>query len=90
MSFAGIASTAGATSSSIEQLIRNGTGSAGLASTIGTTSSAITNFVNGKASAGIASALGTTTSSAQELRNRIGRDGAVGLIIGLACGLGGK
>jgi plasmid maintenance system antidote protein VapI len=71
VSFVGIASTAGTTSPNIEQLVRNGTGSAGLASTIGTTSSAITNFVNGKASAGIASALGTTTSSAQERAIRL-------------------
>ena len=90
MSLTGIASTAGTTTSSIEKLINDGTGSAGLASSIGTTSSSITNFVNGQASAGIASALGTTTSSAQELRDLIGRDGAIGLIIGLACGRGGK
>jgi hypothetical protein len=90
VSFAGIASTAGTTNSSIEQLIRNGTGSIGLASTIGTTSTAITNFVNGEASAGIASALGTTTSSVQVLRNVIGGEAAIGCIVGLACGLGGK
>ena len=38
----------------------------------------------------VASALGATPGAAQELRNMIGRDGAVGLIIGLACGIGGK
>lgn len=90
MSFTGIASTAGTTSSSIEQLIRNGTGSAGLASTLSTTSSVITNFVNGQASAGIALAFGATTSSVQELRNMIGRDGAIRLILGLACGRGSQ
>ena len=90
MSLTGIASTAGTTTSNIEQLIHSGAGSAGLASSIGTTSSAITNFVSGQASAGIASALGTTTSCAQELRNLIGREGAIGLIIGLACGRGGE
>ncbi|WP_165424095.1 hypothetical protein [Pseudoxanthomonas winnipegensis] len=52
------------------------------------TTSTITNFVNGTASAGVANALGTTTSNAQELRNLIGRDGAIDLIIGLACGRG--
>jgi len=90
MSLTGIASAAGTTPSSIEHLIHAGEGSAGLASSIGTTTASLTKFVNGEASAGIASALGTTTSSAQELRNLIGRDGAIGLIIGLACGRGGK
>jgi hypothetical protein len=88
MSLIGIASQAGTTSSNIEKLINTGQGSAGLAGQIGTTSSNITNFVKGRASAGIASALGTTTSSAQELRDMIGREGAIGLIIGLACGIG--
>lgn len=90
MSFIGIASQAGTTSTNIEKLINAGKGSPGLASSIGTTSSGITDFVNGRASPGIAHALGTTTSNAQLLRDAIGRDGAIGLIIGLACGRGGN
>jgi transcriptional regulator len=86
MSFIGIAAKAGTTSSNIVKLITNGEGSAGLAARIGTTSSNITAFVGGRASAGIARALGTTTANAQALRDAIGRDGAIGLIIGLACG----
>lgn len=88
MSLAGIASRAGTTTSNIAQLINSGIGSAGLAGRIGTTTSNITDFVRGTASVGIAAALGTTTSGAQELRDLIGRDGAIGLVIGLACGLG--
>lgn len=88
MSLTGIAARVGTTTSNIQRLISNGTGSAGLAGRIGMTTSTITNFVNGTASAGVANALGTTTSNAQELRNLIGRDGAIGLIIGLACGRG--
>ena len=34
--------------------------------------------------------MGATPGAAQELRNMIGREGAIGLIIGLACGLGAK
>lgn len=90
MNFAGIASSAGTNVSGIEQLIRHGSGSPGLAATIGTTPAAITSFINGQASADIALALGATPGAAQELRNMIGREGAVGLIIGLACGLGSK
>lgn len=87
MSFVGIAGKAGTVSSNITKLIEAGEGSAGLASRIGTTTSTITEFINGRASPGIAAALGTTTSNAQELRNAIGREGAIGLIIGLACGM---
>ena len=87
MSYAGIAGKVGTTSSNIEKLLRTGQGSPGLANKIGTTSSNITAFINGKASPSIASALGTTTSNAQQLRDEIGAEGAIGVILGLACGL---
>jgi len=89
MSYIGIAAKAGTISTNIEKLITQGEGSPGLAARIGTTSSNITAFVGGRASPGIAAALGTTTSNAQALRNDIGREGAIGLIIGLACGRSG-
>lgn len=79
---------AGSTSASITKLIADGTGSPGLAARIGTTSANITAFVAGRASPGIARALGTTSTQLQVLRDAIGREGAIGLIIGLACGLG--
>ena len=87
MSFIGIASQIGTTSTNIEMLINAGHGSPGLASAIGTTSANLTDFINGRASAGIASALGTTTTNAQILRNDLGREGAIGLVIGLASGI---
>jgi len=87
MSLIGVAVKAGTLSTNLEKLIRSGQGSSGLAARIGTTSSNLTAFVNGTASPGIAHALGTTTSNAQVLRNMIGKEGAIGLIIGLACGL---
>jgi hypothetical protein len=87
MSFVGIAQKAGTTSSNIVKLISTGQGSPGLATRIGTTSSNITAFVAGRATSGIALALGTTTTNAQALRDAIGKEGAIGLIIGLACGL---
>jgi len=88
MSFAGIAASAGTTIAGIEELLRHGTGSPGLAATLGATPASITAFVNGQVSADIAAALGATPSAAQELRNRIGREGAIALVLGLACGLG--
>ncbi len=88
MSYIGIASKSGTISSNIVKLIQMGEGTPGLASTIGTTSTNITKFINGRASPAIAQALGTTTTNAQLLRDDIGREGAIGLIIGLACGRG--
>jgi hypothetical protein len=87
MSLIGIAGCAGTTNSNLQKLIGSGEGSPGLAARLGTTTRNITGFINGAASPGIARLLGTTTSNAQLLRNLIGREGAVGLIIGLACGL---
>ena len=86
MSLVGIVAKAGTTSAGVEKLISNGQGSPGFASRIGTTSANITDFISGRASPGIAQALGTTTANAQLLRNVIGREGAIGLILGLACG----
>ena len=88
MSYIGIASRAGTISSNVQKLIDSGQGSAGFATRIGTTSANITKFINGTASPGIAGALGTTTANANLLRGEIGRDGAIGLIIGLACDIG--
>ena len=90
MSFIGVAARAGTTTANIENLIATDECSAGLSSRIGTTSRRLTEFVAGTASPGIAHALGTTSANAQLLRNAIGRDGAIGLIIGLACGLDRK
>ena len=89
MSLTGIAARAGVTTSNLQQLIAHGSATAGFAGRLGVTTSNVNDFINGSASAGIANALGTTTSSAQELRNLIGREGAIGLVIGLACGRGG-
>ena len=86
MSYVGIASKAGTTSTNIEKLIRNGEGSPSLSRNIGTTSTNITDFINGRANPGIAKALGTTTQNAQKLRDEVGRDAAIGIVLGLACG----
>lgn len=87
MNLVGIASRAGASASCIEDLINNGEGSIRLANRIGTSRANITKFVEGTVSPGIASALGTSREHAQDLRDKIGREGAIGLIIGLACGM---
>ena len=43
-------------------------------------------FVDGTASHGVASLCGVSIEEAQELRDRLGREGAVGFLIGLALG----
>ena len=87
MNLVGIASRAGVNNTCLENLINNGEGSVRLANRIGTNRENITKFVEGTVSPGIASALGTSREHAQDLRDRIGREGAVGIIIGLACGM---
>lgn len=51
---------------------------------VGTMSMTVQAFINGEAKPGMAQALGTTLPAAQELRNALDRNGAIGLIAGLA------
>ncbi|MGG0847897.1 hypothetical protein [Peribacillus simplex] len=83
MSLIGISGSMGTTQSNLVNLIRKGRVSPSISGTLNTTASSVEDFINGRASVGIASVLGTTTSTAQDLRNEIGREGAIGLIIGL-------
>ena len=87
MSLIGIAGYAGTTTGNLQKLIAAGEGSPNLAARLGTTTRNITDFINGAASPSLAKLLGTTTPNAQLLRDLIGREGAIGLVIGLACGL---
>lgn len=82
MSLIGIASKCDVTSSSLQDLIR-GRVSIGVAGQLDCTSSSLQTFVDGGTSIGLAGRLGTTSSSLQELRKLIGKEGAIGLLIGL-------
>lgn len=88
MNLVGIASRAGVNKTCLENLINNGEGSNQLAEKIGTSRVNITKFIEGTVSPGIATAIGTSREHAQALRDKIGRKGAIGLVIGFACGLG--
>ena len=88
MNLVGIASRAGVNRTCLEDLINNGKGSNQLAKKLGTRRANITKFIEGTVSPGIAAAIGTNKKHAQDLRDKIGREGAIGLIIGFACGLG--
>ncbi len=87
MNLVGIATKAGVNKTCLENLVNTGEGSYKLANRIGTNSANITKFVEGTVSPGIAAAIGTNIENAQSLRDKIGREGAIGLIIGLACGM---
>lgn len=82
MSLIGLAGKCGVTGSSLQDLV-NGNVSVGISGKLGVTSSSIQTFVNGGTSIGLASKMEITSSSLQELRNQIGEQGAIGLIIGL-------
>jgi hypothetical protein len=85
MSLLGAASAMGVTTSALEDLIR-GEIRPSVASKFGATSSSITEFINGRAGVGVSGATGMLTSTLQELRDSIGRDGAIGLVIGVCIG----
>jgi hypothetical protein len=58
----------------------------GIAAQLGATSSSLQDFVNGGTSIGLASRMGCTSANLQQLRNAIGDQGAIGLLIGLCIG----
>lgn len=82
MSLISIAGTCGVTTSNLERLVR-GEVTPGVAGKIGITMSSLQTFVDGGTSVGLAGILGTTSSNLQDLRNQIGKQGSIGLIVGL-------
>ena len=82
MSLIGIASLAGITSDSLKSLVM-GKVSTNVGYRLGIMKSSLQSFIDGQATTSVAGLLGTTTSNAQELRNLIGREGAIGLILRL-------
>ena len=56
----------------------------GIANRLGISSATLQNyFVDGESTPGIGYLFGVSTSTIQELRNLIGREGAIGLLIGM-------
>ena len=77
-----IAAKMGVTGASMDFLL-NGTISNGVGTRLETSAVALQEFVDGRGAAGVSRILDLQTSSVRDLRFRIGRDGAIGLIIGL-------
>ncbi len=78
-----LASRCGLTSSALQELI-NGRVPIGITGKIPATTSTLQEFVNGGTSIALASLLGMTSSDLQQTRNAIGKQGAIGLLIGMA------
>ena len=87
MSSVGIAAHMGITTAALDDLIK-GSVPIGVAAKLGTTAASLQEFVNGGTSGALASALGTTPAALQELRQDIGQQGAIGLLIGLSVASG--
>jgi len=83
MSLLQLASAMDVSKSTLQKLI-SGKVTLTMASRLGTTRSALQRFIDGDTSIAMASVLGVTKSTAQELRDAIGKQGAIGLVIGLA------
>jgi hypothetical protein len=82
VSLIGMASHCGVTSNTLIELVRGKVG-IGVGARLNCLSSSLQEFVDGGTSIGLASRLGIMSSSLQELRNAIGKEGAIGLLIGL-------
>lgn len=87
MSLIGLAGKCGVTTNTLVNLI-NGEVGVGVSGKLNTTSSSLQTFVNGGTSIGLAGEIGITSNTLQELRQSIGRDGAIGLLIGLMASRG--
>jgi hypothetical protein len=80
-----LAARCGITSSALQDLI-NGRVPIGLTAKIPSTSQSLQDFVDGRTSIALAGVLGMTSSDLQQVRNAIGKQGAIGLLIGIASG----
>jgi hypothetical protein len=79
----GIASRLGIATASLEQLL-SGRVANDVASRLRTSTEALQQFIDGRETApGLAWTIGGNVDLMRQLRDRIGRDGAIGLIIGL-------
>jgi hypothetical protein len=82
MSLIGVAGKCGVMTTSLEQLMA-GSVSIGVGARLGVMTSSLQEFVNGGTSIGLAMLMGTTSANLQILRRSIGKEGAIGLLIGL-------
>ena len=82
MSMLGVASAMGVTTFSLEKLLE-GEATFGVSSQLKISLSVLQDFIDGKVNPILAGSLGIPSSTLQELREKVGKEGAIGLIIGL-------
>jgi transcriptional regulator with XRE-family HTH domain len=82
MSLMSLAARCGVTTSTLQELLR-GRVNISVGTRLGVLTSSLQTFVDGGTSLGLASKLNMLSANLQELRGVIGRDGAIGLLIGL-------
>ncbi len=85
MSLLGVAASMGVSEPDLEKLLR-GYVTSRVASRVGTTQDSVRDFIAGHVGERMALALGATTSAAQDLRDAMDRQGAIGVIIGVCIG----
>jgi hypothetical protein len=83
MTFIAIAMRVGTATNSIEEHLA-GSATIDIAARLGMTSDELQEFIDGGAPAEMALQLGTTRGSVQDLRERLGKEGAIGFLLGLA------
>ena len=84
MSLSSVASSIGVAQSELEKLLA-GQASYGIAKKLGVTRMDLQRFITGEVSMSMAYALGMLPPQAQELRDRMEPEGAVGIIVGSLC-----
>ena len=84
MSLLGVASSIGVEQSELENLVA-GRVSSGIAKKLGLRRMDLQRFVKGETSMSMAYALGMTQQQAQDLRDRLESESAIGIILGLLC-----
>ena len=82
MSLTTIADAMGVPLHALEELL-DGHSTEAIAARLRTGSALVQEFIDGKASSGVAAAVGAPPTFVQDLRERMSRDGAIGLLVGL-------
>lgn len=81
MSLLAIAAAMGVSTSDLERLL-SGEATIGVADRTGLARRSLQDLIDGRASFGVAPMFHSMAANVQELRDRIGRDGAIGLVVG--------
>jgi len=82
MSLTTIAEAMGVPLHALDELL-DGHSTEAIASRLRTGSQLVQEFIDGRTSSGVAAAIGAPPTFVQDLRERLGHDGAIGLLVGM-------